>query len=64
MATPTRKTQAQKTNDKAVKPLLNPELRYQIEKRAYEIWLSNGCSHGDDIANWLQAENEVLAHHQ
>jgi hypothetical protein len=63
MAAPTKKTQAQKTSDKAVKPLLNPELRYQIEKRAYEIWLSNGCSHGDDIANWLQAENEVLSHH-
>jgi hypothetical protein len=63
MATPTKKPQAQKINDKAVKPLLNPALHYQIEKRAYEIWLSNGCSHGDDIADWLQAENEVLAHH-
>jgi Protein of unknown function (DUF2934) len=64
MATPAKKTQAQKTSDKAVKPLLNPEVLYQIEKRAYEIWLSNGYSHGYDVANWLQAENEVLALHQ
>ena len=62
MATPTKKTQAQKTNDKTAKPLLNAELHYQIEKRAYEIWLSKGSSHGDDIANWLQAESEALAH--
>jgi hypothetical protein len=60
MATSTKKTLVQKTNDKAVKPLFNPELRFQIENRAYEIWLSNGCNHGDDIANWLQAEHEVL----
>jgi Protein of unknown function (DUF2934) len=64
MATPTKKNQEQKTNDKAVKPLLNPELHYQIEKRAYQIWLSNGCSHGGDVANWLQAENEMLGLHQ
>jgi hypothetical protein len=39
-------------------------LRYQIEKRAYEIWLSTGSSHGNDIVHWLQAENEALAERQ
>jgi hypothetical protein len=63
MTTLTKKTQAQKTNHKGAKTLFDPDLHYQIEKKAYEILLSNGCSHGDDIANWLQAENEVLAHH-
>jgi len=36
-------------------------LRHQIEKRAYEIWLSSRCSQGNDVAHWFQAENEVLA---
>jgi DUF2934 family protein len=58
------KTKTQKTSTEAVKPLDDPNLRYQIEKRAYEIWLSSGSSHGNDIAHWLQAENEALAERQ
>jgi len=64
MTTPTQKIQMQKTRYKGAKASLVPGLHHQIEKRAYEIWLSNGCNHGYDIANWLQAESEMLAHHQ
>ncbi len=63
MSTPTKKIQAQKTSHTGAKASLDPDLHYQIEMKAYEIWLSNGSKHGDDIANWLQAENEVLAQH-
>jgi hypothetical protein len=57
MATPTKKTRAQKTNKKAVKSLLNPEMLYEIEKRAYEIWLSNG---GDgEMLQWVQSQSKT-----
>ncbi|HTQ52440.1 MAG TPA: DUF2934 domain-containing protein [Candidatus Acidoferrales bacterium] len=39
----------------------DPKLHLQIERRAYEIWMAGGNRHGDDMANWLQAEHEVLA---
>ncbi len=48
----------------AVKPAFDGELRDQIERRAHEIWLSSGCSHGNDIAHWLRAESEVLGERQ
>lgn len=32
-----------------------------IAKRAYEIWLSQGCPHGAEVTNWLQAEAELKA---
>jgi hypothetical protein len=35
-------------------------LREQIKRRAHEIWLANGCCHGDNIRHWLAAEREVL----
>jgi hypothetical protein len=31
----------------------------QIAKRAYEIFLARGASHGSDIEDWLQAEREL-----
>jgi hypothetical protein len=30
--------------------------RDQIAKKAYEIWRSRGCPHGQDVAHWLEAE--------
>ncbi len=60
MPTQQRKIKSQTTSNEAVKRLDDPNLRHQIEKRAYEIWLSSGCSQGNDIADWLQAEKEVL----
>lgn len=31
----------------------------KIAARAYEIWRANGCPHGRDKENWLQAEREL-----
>jgi hypothetical protein len=33
----------------------------QIQRRAYEIFLARGATHGDDIADWLMAEQELSA---
>ena len=32
-----------------------------IEQRAYQIWQENGCRHGGDMEDWLQAEYELEA---
>jgi len=64
MPTHAKKTETQKTNHKGAKASLEPDLHYEIEKRAYEIWLSSGLSHGADVDHWLQAETEVLAGRQ
>ncbi len=31
----------------------------QIAQRAHEIWLKNGCKHGQDRQNWLEAETQL-----
>ena len=36
------------------------DLRAEIEKRAYEIWLNEGGNHGSDLDHWLQAEKEIV----
>ncbi len=64
MPTHAKKTETQKTSHKGAKASLDPDLHYEIEKRAYEIWLSSGLSHGADVDHWLQAETEVLAGRQ
>lgn len=35
------------------------DLTGAIQRRAYEIWLSEGCPHGRDQIHWLRAEAEV-----
>lgn len=30
-----------------------------IARRAYELFLSRGCTHGRDLDDWLQAETEL-----
>jgi hypothetical protein len=32
-----------------------------IRKRAYELWETNGCQPGNDMAHWIEAEREVRA---
>lgn len=32
----------------------------EIARRAYEIWLSEGCPHGCDQEHWLRAERELV----
>lgn len=55
------KAKQHKTNLATAKSSPDPNLRLQIERRAYEIWMDSGNRHSEDIAHWLQAENEVLA---
>jgi hypothetical protein len=35
-------------------------LHQKIAARAYELYLARGGQHGDDWADWFQAEAEVL----
>ena len=42
-------------------PAENSPSREQIEARAYEIYLRRGGQDGQDIADWLAAENELIA---
>lgn len=35
-------------------------LMEDIERRAYELYLSRGGTHGNDMDDWLQAERQVL----
>ena len=35
--------------------------REQIAKRAHDIWVKNGCRHGQDEQNWLEAERQLKA---
>jgi DUF2934 family protein len=38
---------------------LNEPIREEIERRAYEIYLSREGVHGHDQDDWLQAEREI-----
>lgn len=31
----------------------------QIARRAYELWLAEGCPGGRDIDNWIEAERQL-----
>ena len=33
----------------------------QIARRAHEIWVQQGCSHGRDRENWFEAERQLKA---
>lgn len=30
-----------------------------IAKRAYKLWQQRNCEHGNDLADWFQAEREL-----
>ena len=32
----------------------------RIRERAYELYESRGCEHGQDVQDWLRAEQEIL----
>jgi HSP20 family molecular chaperone IbpA len=36
------------------------ELEEAIACRAYELFESRGCAHGEDLTDWLRAESEIL----
>lgn len=31
----------------------------EIARRAYEIWLERGATHGHDVEDWLEAEGDL-----
>jgi hypothetical protein len=31
----------------------------EVRKRAYELFVARGCTHGADVADWLAAEHEL-----
>ena len=35
------------------------EINVLIEKKAYELFMTGGYSHGNDLSDWYQAENIV-----
>jgi hypothetical protein len=37
-----------------------PELHPRIALRAYQIYEERGSVHGNDLDNWLRAEQEIL----
>ncbi len=37
------------------------EIRNLIATRAYELWENEGQSHGRDLVNWRQAEQEIMS---
>lgn len=38
-----------------------PVCEQEVSRRAYELWEASGCQHGNDMAHWLAAENEIRA---
>ena len=36
----------------------------EIRRRAYELYLERGNQSGSALEDWLQAEEEILRHHQ
>ncbi len=51
------------TTCKPAAPVLHPNanvsLKEQIAQRAHELWLYRGHKHGNDLADWFQAEHEI-----
>jgi DUF2934 family protein len=39
---------------------MDQNLENLIRERAYEIWTSRGCTHGQADQHWLAAEREIL----
>ena len=37
-----------------------PDLRAEIENRAYHLWRADGGRHGNALNHWLQAEREIM----
>ena len=37
----------------------SPDVLTKIQKRAFELYLKRGASHGNDMKDWLEAERQV-----
>ena len=61
------KMKGNSTKSKAVAggPLKNAiaviDLQEKIGKKAYELYEKKGCAHGNDLADWFEAERIVLS---
>jgi hypothetical protein len=40
---------------------MDRDLSDRIRERAYEIWMANGCRHGESERHWFAAEQEIMA---
>lgn len=40
---------------------MDRDMSARIRERAYEIWIANGCRHGQAEQHWFTAEQEILA---
>ena len=40
------------------------DLRAEVERRAYELYLGRGCADGQDLDDWFRAERELLETNQ
>jgi Protein of unknown function (DUF2934) len=36
------------------------DLEQAIRERAYQLWISSGCEHGNAAAHWLTAQREII----
>ena len=36
-----------------------PSAQEKIQKKAFELYLKRGGNHGQDLSDWLKAENEI-----
>jgi len=43
-----------------VVPPTSQEIHRLISQRAYELFLQRGASHGNEVSDWFQAEQEIL----
>ena len=53
------KNAARKKSITASQPPENGDVQALIEKRAYEIWESEGGNPGNELDHWLRAEREI-----
>jgi hypothetical protein len=55
-----KKNRAPEATEPDGAPVRQPSPTHEeIERRAYEIYLSQGAPEGRDLDNWLQAEREL-----
>lgn len=65
-AASTSSSQAHRTSGAALDPgdaltdINGQDRRTRIARRAYELYLARGGSHGSDWEDWLRAERELL----
>jgi DUF2934 family protein len=50
----------EKTNQEEAQPVVQAsESVAKIAERAYQLWQQRNCEHGNDLADWFQAERQI-----